>query len=230
MYEPSPEQRSESMIEKDSRCKRYLYWGRQFEKTVTSSKEDMAGCYRMVGGNIGKYRVLLGAEVDAIRVTSYDNDGGDDIIIEEVLQGCPDCNRLKKYCNSSPSNATSTEFIEIKTCVKRQVKNKTSFGWLQSYLAGVETLVYGFRDGEGIVDQIAEYQVSEVPRTADWDGGAMFGLISGVLKWLYGQVDEGCSGELEYLGGHKHEIEFRKLSNEHFLPEWFAHYVNLSKE
>ena len=230
MYEPSPEQRGESMIEKDSRCKRYLYWGRQFEKTVTSSKEDMAGYYRIVNSNVGKYKVLLGAELDAIRVRSHDNEGSDDIIVEEVLQGCPDCNLLKKYCNSTTSNSTTTEFIEIKTCVKRQVKNKTSFGWLQSYLAGIETLVYGFRDGEGMVDQIAEYKVSEVPGTADWDGAAMFGLISGVLKWLYGQVDEGCSGEIEYLGAHKHQIEFRKLSNEHFLPEWFVQYVSASKQ
>jgi len=224
MYEPSPEQRCESMVEKDARCKKYLYWGKKFEDLVTSSAGDASGCYRMVCSNVGKYKVLLGAEVDAVRIR--ERDGLDDVIIEKVLQGCPDCPLLNRcrYYSSGP-----TEFIEIKTCVKRQVKNKISFGWLQSYLAGVETLVFGFRDNEGMVESVQEFKVCEVPLSADWDGGAMFGLISGVLKWLHQLVDEGCSGILQYAGGDKRDIEFRKLSGGHFLPEWYTKHL-LSKE
>ena len=220
MYEPCPEQRSQSSMAKDSRCRKYLYWGKKFENSVTSSKEDMSGCYRMVRSNIGKYKILLGAEVDAVRL-----DGADDVVIEKVLQGCPDCPLI----NSFSSSDNVIEFIEIKTCVKRQVRNKTSYGWLQSYLAGVDTLVFGFRDNEGMVGSIEEYKVRDVPLTAEWDASAMFGLISGVLNWLCQQVEEGCSGTLQYRGAEKHDIEFTKQSEGHFLPDWFTKHLQVGE-
>lgn len=233
MYEPTPEDRCKSIVKKDPQCRKYMYWGKKFEDTVTSSKEESSGSYRMVRSNVGKYKVLLGAEVDAVRVQKREE--SDDVVIEKVLQGCSDCSVEQLHCQLLNrcryySSDNATEFIEIKTCVKRQVKNKTSFGWLQSYLAGVKTLIFGFRDNEGLVHSMEEYNVKEVPLKSDWDGGAMFGLISGVLNWLHQHVDEGCSGTLQYCGAERHAIEFRKNDHEgHFLPDWFTKHL-LSKE
>lgn len=220
MYEAKPEQRAKSAVEKDESCKKYLYWGHKFEDVVTQAQEsERCGYYRMVRGNIGKYKVLLGAEVDAVRV----KEKNDDVVIEQVLRGCPDCSLLKR-CRYTSSDSLA-EYIEIKTCVKRQLRNKTSFGWLQSYLAGVETLVFGFRDSAGLVDEVKELKVKEVPHTADWSANAMFGLISGVLNWVQQHVEEGESADMFFEGGSKLEIALKNKGEEHFLPEWYTKHL-----
>jgi len=199
MYETE----SGAMCEPDEMHKKFMYWGRRFETCVTTdpsvtpdpSVTSAAGgnCYSMVTGDIGKYRVLLAAEIDAVRprgTTSSIGATTENCDVSEAGNHLTDLHLNP----SEAANRSPQEYIELKTCVERTVRNKLCYGWLQSYLAGIETLYYGFRDDVGYLNKTREYVVSEVPALCKWDGGAMFGLMSGLVNWAFTRVEEGTSG------------------------------------
>ena len=191
IHEPDPDIRSAHTADNEQ-CQKFMYWGKKFEDCVTESIDNtVAGCYSMVEGNIGRYRVLLGAEIDAAR---------------------------EKQSNSKP------EYIELKTCVQRKLRDKVSFGWLQSYLAGISTLTFGFRDNAGMIESIKEYPVSTIPEQfKSWNPSSIFGMISGVLNWIHLNMEEGASGTLVYDGGGEIILTHEQG---HFLPEWYLKHLH----
>ena len=194
IHEPDPDIRSKAFTVDNERCKRFMYWGKKFEDYATLSHDNVAGCYSMVHGNIGKYKVLLGSEIDAVRLK-----------------------------HSSTGSALKPEYLEIKTCVQKKIRDKISFGWLQSYLAGIPTLAFGFRDNDGMVGSVAEYPVSAIPHQfTNWNPCSIFGMISSVLNWVYQHLEEGSSGTLVYDGSN--EIMLTHESG-HFLPEWYLKHL-----
>ena len=118
----------------------------------------------IVKTGIGKTRLILGGEVDAIW----------------------DCRPFKK---DSPIN-----WVELKTSaiVKKahdetKLQRKLLKFWIQSFLLGVPKIIVGFRSEEGILQQVQEYQTQELPaavkRTSGlWDGTLCINFMASLLQ------------------------------------------------
>jgi RAT1-interacting protein len=78
---------------------------------------------------------------------------------------------LKKPKDGSVTSIQS-EYTELKTnrliMNERQnvtfEKYKLLKTWAQSFLSGVETVIFGFRDDQGFIQKITEYKTLEFPR------------------------------------------------------------------
>ena len=73
---------------------------------------------------------------------------------------------------AEPVNWSDLKSIEVKTNRKVQnyyqdcnFKKKQSKWWLQSFLVGIENIVVGTRNDEGVVFELEELKVSDIPKS-----------------------------------------------------------------
>lgn len=126
--------------------KRFMYYGYRFESLCTNSA-DKPTCANsefcaIIRLRMGRHRILFGGEIDC----------------QKPAQGE---NPLKSY-------------VELKTM--REPRNERDFQnmyrhrflkyWIQSYLAGVRTVVLGYRDDGGILRNFEEFETASFPRLA----------------------------------------------------------------
>ncbi|KAJ3353328.1 decapping endonuclease targeting mRNA [Allomyces javanicus] len=175
----------EDAMKADSRRARMAYWGYRFEQqcVLASAPSEMAESDRMRAEEdrrttpvnakaqfcsvfttkIGATRLVMGAEVDC---------------------------RL-----DSPTTATGKRhYVELKTnkCVRtpgdhRVWRAKLLRIWAQSFLAGVPTVMVGFRDNAGVLVDVQELSTSDLPRmvrgSADaWDPMACLRFAAGAWE------------------------------------------------
>jgi RAT1-interacting protein len=177
------------------------YWGYKFEALATlprpwgqCTREEIEARPRapvdsnpeycvLVTTGVGKTRVLLGAEVDAV-------------------QDYKPATRAD-YKTDRPLN----HYVELKTTrVVDSVRSARAFErkllrtWAQSFLIGVPRVVYAFRDGTGIIRSLQEFRTAEIPKLVHsstvsggsnapaWNGNECVAFYAAVLEWIKATV------------------------------------------
>ncbi|KAG9305069.1 hypothetical protein G9A89_007709 [Geosiphon pyriformis] len=169
--------------------KKMMYWGYKFESLCTIAKppseiissDDPELIHRktsIVNTNIqycsvarttlGPHRIIMGAEVDCI--------GGH---------------------KPQRSNNPIKEYIELKTSkiirTDREQHNFEKFKlmktWAQSFLIGIPRIIFGFRNNEGFLEKIQEFNTLEIPRLVRgkqgmWDAAVCLNFASQFLQWV----------------------------------------------
>ncbi|GAB6029280.1 Dom-3 Z [Chamberlinius hualienensis] len=195
------------------------YWGRKFEHYVTSdspngqtrekeivneNEEFCIACETKLKEN----RILYGAEIDCIDPT------------QKIIP-----------------NQTS-HYIELKTnreiAFERQDRNfrryKLLKWWAQSFLVGIPKLVVGFRDDDGIVSEVANFEVKALPRMAEglWNPCICFHFVNEFLNYVKKCVTKDDPKIVyKFEWNPKQNVSFKELdtrctSEYNLLPEWYA--------
>lgn len=119
---------------------------------------------------LGKHRVFLGAEVDGL-----DEDGKS--YIELKTTGYP----------NNPH--TERTFLETKMMK----------WWVQSFLAGVPTILVGYRNQRGWVDKLERIPVESIPRRVrgrvKWDPQAILAFGDMFFTWIRQMIEIGAAEE-----------------------------------
>uniref|UniRef100_A0A915PM15 Decapping nuclease n=1 Tax=Setaria digitata TaxID=48799 RepID=A0A915PM15_9BILA len=207
-----------SMSDRD---KLMAYWGFKFEQYVTSdSSSDEPNTNEPVttleefdvvvkarlGGRKEGLRLLYSGETDCIDAGSPSNDAMSILLTED-------------------------EYVELKTQHKELTngfwRQKAMKWWVQSFLIGIQNMVVGFRDNNGIVTRVERLKVQQLPRKAQqWSANVTFNFLLTVLSRLKELLE--ASPDLIY-----HVLEFdpskRRVTFQvsppgpefSFLPKWF---------
>lgn len=154
----------------------FMRWGYAFE-VLTTDKEAHGESEHVVikDFKIGKYKVCMACEIDCV-------------------------------------DTHSGEFVELKThkVMNHQkqedslIRYKMRKTWLQSYLAGVPKILFGFRDEKGILQSTKMYNTNALPKLADrlrnsWKYSVCLNYILYVLDLLQKNVKEGKQYTLQFL-------------------------------
>ncbi|KAL4899254.1 hypothetical protein BDW74DRAFT_117437 [Aspergillus multicolor] len=173
------------------------YWGYKFETISVldktwdaATREEIEGREDLVVNNnaqycsvartgIGHTKLILGGEVDAIWDSKPDR-------------------------KEDPIN-----WVELKTSAEiRNDKGMLKFErkllkfWAQSFLLGVPKIVVGFRDQEGIVRRLEEFETANIPSKVKksgretWDGNICINFAAVFLDWLKSTIQEGGTWRL----------------------------------
>lgn len=220
------------------------YWGYKFEALATLPR-PWSQCTRqeielrpraiidnnseycvLVTTGVGKTRVVLGAEVDAV----YDYKPAS----------------RADYKTDRPLD----HYIELKTTrvvdsprSARTFERKLLRSWAQSFLIGVPRVFYAFRDGPGIVRSQQEFQTAEIPKLVHnstvsgggspaWNGNECVAFYAAVLEWIKSVVLAGSDEDftpwrLQFLRGNRslslyklQGAEAEKVKTTLILPEF----------
>ncbi|KAL8720728.1 MAG: hypothetical protein Q9225_002462 [Loekoesia sp. 1 TL-2023] len=142
------------------------------------SREDLtvnnsAQYCSVVKTGIGKSRLILGGEVDAL------------------------------WDAKPPEPSSTINWVELKTAATplsdRDVlkyERKLLKYWIQSFLLGVPKIIVGFRSKEGILESLEEMKTAQIPRMVkqqgrgSWDGNVCINFTVGFLEWLSATITE----------------------------------------
>lgn len=188
------------VLEMSERDKRMTYWGYSFESYVTvdntvsqtsNSVSPPATAVNngqqfcsLVRTKLGEHRLLFGGEVDGL-------------------------------------NVETNEYIELKTNrnleTNQQRINFHRFKllkmWLQSFLIGINTIICGYRDEDGIVTNLETVKVSNIPHTTKtyWSGAVCFNFLHDFLSSVKKHVTENDKTKV-------YKFEYRSKSRKiHFV-------------
>lgn len=213
------------------------YWGYKFEAMATL-KKPWSQCTReeiesrsgnavnnieqygvVVKTGIGNLRIILGGEVDCVR--DYKPTDGK--------------NPLSHYVELKTSQTVKSEFDA------RRFEKKILKAWAQSFLLGVPTIIYGYRDQNGIVCSLEEFKTEELPAIVKkseftppdqkWNGMDAIGFYAAVLDWIKETVgnEEGVRWRLQYKAKSEQLELFKTPDVEDFLLDEFKQW-RLSKQ
>ena len=162
------------------------YWGYKFETLSLipapwdpTSREFIEGREDMVVNNyaqycsvvktgIGKARMIIGGEVDAV----WD---------------CKPVNNKDQPINWVELK-TSAEITNDRDVLKYE--RKLLKFWIQSFLLGVPKIVVGFRSKSGILERLEEVETKDIPGMVkrrgkgSWDGNLCINFTASFLDWL----------------------------------------------
>jgi RAT1-interacting protein len=192
----------------------FCYYGLKFEKCVTkndSTTEALNSLEKFHGvfqSTIGSYRLLYGAEID---------------------------------CVVEKSSSSTTEPIELKVCAQKSISDlpfhynhKYAKWWIQSFLTGIQTMIIGFRDDNGIVNKVSPLNISQIEEAAKtWSRQAFFNLFTLFAEFLKDNVTNEYSIDqkevfLFSFSPSSHRITVEKSSDPkyHFISDQFFHEFN----
>lgn len=183
--------------------KRRCYWGYSFEKFATESPSSRQG-----SGNARKSAVDANVEYCAVVKTKL----GPHRIIMGAEMDCYDA-----------SADGRRHFVELKTSrvldartVDKFERDKLLKFWIQSFLAGVQRIVVGFRDDAGrlLYSEVMKPQdiTQRVKQKHHWEGGVCLAFADQVLCWLYGSVKEDEDYTLRF-NRHANKLELVKANS-----------------
>ncbi|KAL8781716.1 MAG: hypothetical protein Q9194_000220 [Teloschistes cf. exilis] len=134
----------------------------------------------VVKTGIGKTRLILGGEVDAL------------------------------WDAKPPSSTTSVDpinWVELKTAATPhsdrdilKYERKLLKFWIQSFLLGVPKIIVGFRSRDGILERLEEMETAGLPKMVKqrgkgtWDGNVCINFTANFLEWLKAAIPDGESG------------------------------------
>uniref|UniRef100_A0A7S0TWQ6 Decapping nuclease n=1 Tax=Hemiselmis andersenii TaxID=464988 RepID=A0A7S0TWQ6_HEMAN len=98
--------------------------------------------------------------------------------------------------------------------------------WIQSFLAGVPTVVVGFRDDQGVLKKVQQFKTLELPRAVRanrdaWDPNVCLDLTKRVLDAVWEGTEDGAQYALRYTPPFEC-ITLERLergTDKSFLPE-----------
>ncbi|XP_046390812.1 decapping and exoribonuclease protein-like [Ischnura elegans] len=184
---------------KPERQKEMGDWGYIFEQHLLSEhpgcppnihepnnqNEEFSCVFR---AKIGTYSLVFAAEMDGLEIRNPVN-------FEPIGN---DSERLKKMLYSKEA-----DFVELKTSANptdnqrewQKIKRfKSLKWWAQSYLVGVDKIICGYRDNQGIVSRLDRYSVRELPNLGkgSWDPDVCLQYLSDFLSLVFNKVSAGC--------------------------------------
>eukprot|EP00126_Sphaerothecum_destruens_P004709 Sdes_comp18343_c0_seq2m8086 len=148
-------------------------------------------------------RLILGAEIDCVQ------------------DGFPVHEKSKHYVELKTSKVLLSDYQALNFRKYKLLKY-----WIQSFLAGVRTIVVGFHR-DGILEHIHEFNTLAIPRECknEWNANICLNFTSSVLSFLQKEVQENVYYTLSYdpiesknagLANH-----LRLLVNSDSSPKWF---------
>ncbi|XP_059048958.1 decapping and exoribonuclease protein-like isoform X2 [Achroia grisella] len=210
--------RKYSMTERD---KRFLSWGYKFEQFILSDKPDtQPNPYVPVDETeefslifktkLNKHTIVYGAEMDGIHC------GGKSIPLPPKAEGV---DAVIQYL-------ATKEFIELKTNrhieFRRQDENfrryKTKKWWCQSFLVGIDKILCGFRNDEGIVEKLNTYSIKDLVKISQnyWDPNVCFNFMDTFFTY----VKRCLAREVKRKHGEKAVDNLQSLPIVSLLLEW----------
>ena len=131
-----------------------------------------------------------------------------------------DCSNCDKYIELKVGLNPKSKYDNFKF---RKVK--LSSVWLQCYYGGIDRVVYGLRNYQGIVDKLQTYDVPKIPAICqkEWNANEMKSFVDDVLKWVIGHTKEGHLTVARYRGAQRDntiELAEREVAVE-FAARWF---------
>ncbi|KPJ13616.1 Protein Dom3Z [Papilio machaon] len=201
---------------------KFTSWGYKFEQYILSESphaepnpniplDENKEFSLIFKTHLNKHDIIYGAEMDGIRCDKTN------------VESPPDINGEKDVIINYLSKQ---EFIELKTNrhieFPHQERNfrffKTKRWWLQSFLAGVNTILCGFRNDEGIVEELKVFEVNDLPKMSQrfWNPNVCFNFLENFLTY----VKECLTREIRHKYGERalHKIHALPLISLHF--EW----------
>ncbi|KAJ2946376.1 hypothetical protein O0L34_g12415 [Tuta absoluta] len=207
-----------NMTEKD---KRFTSWGYKFEQYMLSDTPDSEPNpdqpvdeneeFSLVFTNIlNQHTIVYGAEMDGIRCD------------KNPVTPPPVENRPKAVVEY----LSTKEFIELKTSRHIEFPNqensfrrfKAKKWWCQSFLAGIDTILCGFRNDDGIVEELRTYNVNELPKMSKrfWNPNVCFNF----LDTFFTYVKRCLEREVRQRHGEKSLNNLQSLPMVTLLMEW----------
>jgi RAT1-interacting protein len=190
------------------------YWGHRFESLIMCPVEENPSLKErfdepvntwvefsiLLKASMGKHRLLFAAEVDRVDV--------DGQTYVEVKTAAHISNAEKRL-----------HFFE----------NKLITFWAQSFLAGIDKLIIGYRTHNGIISSIENLQVSSIPGMVrgrvSWCPQSMLNFLNLILDWISAVMAAKPEEEvfqLAFLGDDRIELKPRPDEYPVFLPAHFA--------
>ncbi|MEW5319798.1 MAG: hypothetical protein WDW38_010926 [Sanguina aurantia] len=179
----------------------YNYYGYKFESLCTGAAgvvDASSEFAALLGLLLGRHRVMLAAEMDCHMDRDAGGGGG----------------ASGEWAGAGSGGVLQPSYVELKTFViprhkaaeARLARNKYPKWWVQSYLAGVPTLVAGGRTTEGRLEEVRTIPVHQLPAMAcaagqPFDSLQVMRFCEAVLSWMTecGQAAEGMHLHFEYL-------------------------------
>lgn len=158
------------MTERD---KLMSYWGFKFEQYMTVAEKDGEPCVNTPVTSREEFGVVVRSELG-------------------VAVGRP-----LKLVYGAEVDAINRDgrLVELKT--QRHSlegmfwKQKSMKWWLQSFLVGIDHIIVGYRDDNGIVKKVEPLQICELPDRGEWSGSVCMNLLSSVLNSVRELLVEG---------------------------------------
>ena len=104
--------------------------------------------------------------------------------------------------------------------------------WAQSYLSGVPRITCGFRDDDGICDDIQHFNTLDLPLTAQqirnsWDSETCLCFLDNFLEFIksiFKKINDHTTVLLVNRDINSLFLSYQVLENssEQFLPDWFV--------
>lgn len=219
--------------EETERSKQGTFWGYKFEALATlprpwgqCTREEIEARPKAVVDNVceycvvvrtgvGKTKVVLGAEVDCVGDYKPGSAAAQAGALTNNTEEEPVF--LPLFDHTKEKVDALSHYVELKTtrtietdAHARQFEAKLLKSWAQSFLVGIPKIVYGFRDAQGYVKAVEEFETAQVPKVVQasgyssgagkWDGQECVRFYDAVLAWLVKSVpkEEGKVWRLEY--------------------------------
>ncbi|XP_013166521.1 PREDICTED: decapping and exoribonuclease protein-like [Papilio xuthus] len=202
---------------------KFTSWGYKFEQYILSESphaepnpnlplDENKEFSLVFKTHLKKHTLIYGAEMDGIRCD------------KTSVESPPDINDDKDVIINYLSK---NKFIELKTNrhieFSRQKRNfrlfKTIKWWCQSMFAGVNTILCGFRNDDGVVEELKVYEVNGLPKISRgfWNPNVCFDFLETFLTY----VKECLTTEIRNKYGERalNKIHALPLISLHF--EWY---------
>jgi len=145
---------------------------------------------------IGSHRIIMGGEVDCLNSHTETTD-----------QSCYTELKTNRVIGNSRQEENFQKFKLLRV-------------WGQSFLAGVSTIIFGFRDDDGMIKSLKTYKTLEIPRLV-----RSAGFVDSVLKWIsecVGDTDDPDKIWTMEYEGNTSVITMRAAGTDvvSFIPDW----------
>ncbi|KAL0895670.1 hypothetical protein ABMA27_011749 [Loxostege sticticalis] len=208
-----------NMTEQDQK---FTSWGYKFEQYMLSEHPDSEPnpdvpvdetkeFSLVLTTNLNQHTIVYGAEMDGIRC---DKSSG---------PPAPDAERGAEEIINYLSDK---EFVELKTNRHIQfARQETSFKrfktkkwWCQSFLVGIDTILCGFRDDNGIVEELKVFPVRELAKMSErfWKPNVCFNFLDTFFTF----VKRCLSRKIKHLHGEQGLKNLQMLPMISLLLEW----------
>lgn len=133
---------------------------------------------------------------------------------------------------SEPQNYVELKTSKIITGERDQVafERKLMRIWAQSFLLGVPRIMVGFRDDDGILRKVEEFETQKIPTIAKksgrklWDGNYAVDFAGAWLAWIKSSIPDDEDGVVWRIrkGSNQGTVELVRTEEKSFLTDEFV--------
>lgn len=131
---------------------------------------------------------------------------------------------LQNYVELKTSKIISSERDEV------AFERKLMRIWAQSFLLGVPRIIVGFRDDDGILRKVEEFETQKIPTIAKgsgrklWDGNYAVDFAGAWLAWIKNAIPDAEEGVVWRIrkGPNQGTVELVRTEDKGFLTDEFV--------